>query len=69
LPCANNNSLDQKPREDENKATNFSDNKLLLRPTHSTKKAPINQNRGSSAKLRHKKPRHLRKALTKNLEK
>jgi hypothetical protein len=69
LPCANNNSLDQKPREEENKAENFADNKLPLRPTRSAKKALINQNRGSSAKLRQTKPHNLRKALTKNLAK
>jgi hypothetical protein len=69
LPCANNNSLDQKPREDKNKAENFADNKLLLRPTRLNQKALINQNRASNRKLRQTKPRNLRKAPTKNLAK
>src|SRR6187551_726116 len=33
------------------------------------KSALINQNRASNRKLRHKEPRNLRKALTKDLEK
>src|SRR5258706_6310456 len=47
----------------------FSDNKLLLRPTRSTKRALINQNRGSNAKLRHKNPSTHRRTPTTNQEK